>query len=67
VLGFAFKSDVYFVSIADLINLESLNLDSCKIGDEGLLNLKGNSLDHFSDVGFELGQEYMQRWIGMPH
>jgi Leucine Rich repeat len=25
-----------------LMNLESLNLDSCKIGDEGLSHLKGN-------------------------
>lgn len=27
--------------LLELINLESLNLDSCKIGDEGLQYLKG--------------------------
>lgn len=34
-----------FWFIVDLINLESLNLDSCKIGDEGMLNLKGKCHD----------------------
>jgi hypothetical protein len=30
-----------FFFLPELINLERLNLDSCKIGDEGLLHLKG--------------------------
>ncbi|RZS03442.1 hypothetical protein BHM03_00033621 [Ensete ventricosum] len=29
------------IRTGNLINLESLNLDSCKIGDKGMLNLKG--------------------------
>jgi hypothetical protein len=30
-----------------MTKLESLNLDSCKIGDEGLVNLAGRSLNSF--------------------
>ena len=33
--------DLVYLFFAGLINLESLNLDSCKIGDEGLANLTG--------------------------
>lgn len=50
--------------LLELINLECLNLDSCKIGDEGLAHLKGEFLScHVFSLFFLLSCLYLyERW-----
>lgn len=43
---YIYSPDIYF--FAGLTELESLNLDSCKIGDEGLATLRGTISHHLA-------------------
>ncbi|MCI16987.1 hypothetical protein A2U01_0038133, partial [Trifolium medium] len=46
-----------------MTKLESLNLDSCKIGDEGLVNLAGRGLNSFA-FPFPVHLVWMTKGIG---
>lgn len=41
-----------------MTNLESLNLDSCRIGDEGLVNLTGSCLNYVLNKPLHLADSF---------